>query len=253
MNDQDLERFFASDRDRISLDFLAWIADCERSSAGTEQRRLWELGSKLMALREGLTPVSMEDLELAQLLSSQCSNVPAEVPGPRSLTPTVHQTASLGISMDGMVLLEKQATALEATVGASRATALTEVLGRKIVLNSGQEMVAFGEANAAERILGVLVEVDDREERISMLQDACTPPQEYSDETAAAVDSQEEEEVYTTPLQLLQAVDLWLQRIAKGTNNVSRSGLESNELKQVLTELRDDILGAWDASSEEDC
>jgi hypothetical protein len=73
----------------------------------------------------------------------------------------------------------------------------------------------------------------------------------------------EEEELYTTPLQLLQVVDLWLHRAQTTPSDSSSNdntrliagyslGLDSDQLVTVLQELREDILGAWEYSSSDD-
>lgn len=50
-------------RERITIDLLNWVATQEVAAAGADRDKLWALGSKLMALREGLTPASSEALQ----------------------------------------------------------------------------------------------------------------------------------------------------------------------------------------------
>ncbi len=272
MAEEDLDSWVASNREQLTISFLGWVAEEEAAAPpGPEQERLWDLGSRLMALREGLTPVSAAQLskDLAFAAKTTTSNVDtksaslAVAGGPSpALAEAVRRNAALGLSLEGMELLEQQAAALEATMGTQRAQALTEVIGRKeITAVPSQEASNLIAADAAGRILEVLLQIDNREDRAAMLPEAFTPPGDEMYENEDQEDEKDEEELYTTPLQLLQAVDLWLQR-AQSTPNSSSSttpliagyslGLDSDQLVTVLQELREDILGAWEYSSSED-
>ena len=54
MDEEALNSWAAANRAALTLDFLAWIAQEQSEAASEERERLWALGSKLMAVREGL-------------------------------------------------------------------------------------------------------------------------------------------------------------------------------------------------------
>lgn len=108
------------------------------------------------------------------------------------------------------------------------------------------------------RILEVLLSVPDRETRAALLPDAFTPPGSVEGgSTLAAVgngDAADEELLYTTPLRLLQAIDLAAAR-AEGIPDEYAAlpggghGLSSAELCAVLADLREDVLGYWEGTA----
>jgi hypothetical protein len=64
--DQELAAWAAQNRERLSLRFLGWLSEEELAAASTDpdnQQQLWDLGSKLMVLREGLSPVGNDVLQ----------------------------------------------------------------------------------------------------------------------------------------------------------------------------------------------
>ena len=66
LGEAELAAWAAANRERLSLPFLGWLSDEELEAAAGEPQRqqaLWELGSRLMALREGLAPVANEVLQ----------------------------------------------------------------------------------------------------------------------------------------------------------------------------------------------
>ena len=113
------------------------------------------------------------------------------------------------------------------------------------------------------RILEVLLTVDDRAERAAMLPDAFTPPPREGWEQDQAEDdayfSPDEEQLHTTPLQMLRAVDhysaqLEAGRLADAELGMLGAGGEGalpgrEELLLVLQELRDDVLTYWEGGT----
>jgi hypothetical protein len=191
LSDPELAAWAAQHRERLSLPFLGWLSEEELAASSDEpdhQQQLWELGSKLMALREGLSPVGNEVLQ-AELRAAalRCSSgsggagggdgsdeeeeaeggqhqrqrrqntqqPPAAAAAAASTalaTPAfssaVSAAAALGLSPEGMSLFQQQAAALEAVVGTSRATSLTEVIGRAKVQDQRQ-LKGLAESDAA--------------------------------------------------------------------------------------------------------
>lgn len=81
----------------------------------------------------------------------------------------------------------------------------------------------------------------------------------------AAYFSPDEDQVYTTPLRLLQAIDLYSSRLSGGGGGSSGSnggrplelvggglGLTLPQLQTALAELREDVESMWLAGSEGD-
>jgi hypothetical protein len=181
LSDDELAAWAVQHRERLTLRFLSWLSDEELAASSSDpdqQQRLWELGSKLMALREGLSPVGNEVLQAelraaALRCSASIHDSDDEEPGNRQgtqqqqqqqqqqqLSPpavtspgfasAVQQTAALGLSPEGLTLFQQQAAALEAVVGFSRARSLTEVIGRAKVEEQAQ-LERLADADAAVR------------------------------------------------------------------------------------------------------
>ena len=69
-----------------------------------------------------------------------------------------------------------------------------------------------------ERILAALLAIPDEAERLAAVDDALTPP-----EAGAVDDGAGDELLSTTPLQLLRAIDLSLQRLQRGAPHLTAS------------------------------
>ena len=131
------------------------------------------------------------------------------------------------------------------------------------------------------RILEVLLSIPDRDQRAALLPDAFNPPSSASSGYGPGVEAMgsaglgegvegDEEQLYTTPLRLLQAVDLLAARL-EGAGSSSSSGggggssspwqqqqqpcallpggvagLGGREVRQALAELRADVLAYWE-------
>ena len=276
MSEPALDTWVSDHVDSLSIDFLSWVAVQETAAEGSHRQQIGELGGKLMALREGF-PLCSSPEETKPAVSLDANTLPqtpaAGLPVASShhvqrLSEAVCSSAALGLSLEGMKLLEQQAAALEATIGTTRARSLVEIIGRKRLETSEEaeqvELLAQP-PDAARRILEVLVQVDSKEERAAMLADAFTPPTGDAFDTS----TEELEEVFTTPLQLLAAVDLWLERgsglepsllpsherlgMGESTEAMDWNGEgESSRFIATLRELREEILTLWDSGSGED-
>ncbi|KAI3437835.1 hypothetical protein D9Q98_000281 [Chlorella vulgaris] len=304
--DQELAAWAAQNRERLSLRFLGWLSEEELAAASTDpdnQQQLWDLGSKLMVLREGLSPVGNDVLQ-AELRNAalKCStsfnsssgededeqelaSSPGDVHGSTAqrrqdaqqqqqqdqqqqglavlanpaLGSVVQQAAALGLSPEGMTLFQQQAAALEAMVGVSRARSLTEVIGRTKVQGQ-QQLDRMAEADAAVRILDVLLSVPHRDDRAAMLPDAFDPPASSLGEADDAVGySSDEDQVSTSPLRLLQAIDLYLARLQDGGAGEGRallsahSNVSAPQMRAALLHLREDVDAYWQALDEDGC
>ncbi len=84
------------------------------------------------------------------------------------------------------------------------------------------------------------------------------PPAAVDDD--ASYFSPDEDQVYTTPLRLLQAIDLYLARLQGGGPAGGRAqaalpggslGLSAAQLQGVLQDLRDDVEAYWQGSDSD--
>jgi hypothetical protein len=244
-----------------------------------ERHRLWTLGSTLMAVREGLEPMNAEQLrEELRLAAEDTADIQAEstqvtttqqnnnnTNQASSAFPTVvKQTAELGLSREGMALLNQQAVALESIVSTSRARSLTEVIGRKKIETQEEQrniLNMTAQVDVANRILEVLVGIPYRQERAALLGDAFTPPAEdmvqREQQEEEEDDNEEEEQVYTSPFRLLQAIDFMLARVDEdsyfggSSESTDKNGEEYNYggTRLVLEELRDDVVKYWEMTN----
>ncbi|CAG9463509.1 unnamed protein product [Pedinophyceae sp. YPF-701] len=184
-------------------------------------------------LTQGITPppVSTErSLSLERDTSVGFSVVPGEGEveqaathkyGMRTLGPASRTMLSPKGGQEALVA----ADALGTSLAVQRRRSAVELVGRKY-LNPGEAAIP-ATVNAASRILEALMSIPDADERAAMLPEAFTPP---SDDTPAAREG--EDLLYTTPVVLLQAVDLELLRSADDERRVAE-----------LERLRDDV--AW--------
>lgn len=256
LSDQDLEGWAHDNREKLTIGFLSWIEEELTESANeVERKRLWELGAKLMAIREGLSPVAASKLmnELSTATASAVPDVESRVGiSARATTgiqnPRKAEPSPVSLSMEGMRLLEQQAAALEVSLGATKAQALTEIIGRKTA-SASDNSIAYGlmAAHTAGRILEVLIQIDSREERCAMLPDAFIPPDQDPDQSGT---SDEEDALCTTPWQLLQAIDLWMKRSRQELLEIG--DINPDKAIENLKELREDLLGYLDFSNIDD-
>lgn len=187
-----------------------------------------------------------------------------------SLASVVRSTAALGLSPEGMQMLQQQAAALETVLGQAKARSLVELMGRARVGDVPRMGRQLAYADAARRILEVLLEQPHREARRALLPEAFMPTapgagptdeDHATDEGSATDDDQDQDLLYTTPLQLLQAVDLYLSRLrgsggrreaAAGVPLLDVPGRRGDDLADDLEGLRQDILEYWEESLEDD-
>ena len=270
MNDEELSSLIEERPSILSLSFLEYIIKIEKTVSEEEQQLLDRLGSKLMALKEGIKSIDSDKspyrsqpteknkrTDTATGLSH--SSVIENFTNRTNFMASLKNETGLNLSREGMELLQHQAEALDATLGAHRARVLTEIIGRVAISNSKQ-IDFIDSSDAAGRILSVLVNIPDREERRKLLPDAFTQPGDeipHVDEEKQA-DAMSEEQLFTTPLQLLQAIDLWINRLQFDANEngavkhnctlLIESPLELNQqqLLEALSELREDVLAEWD-------
>lgn len=274
VDDEDLSSVVDENPTLLTLRFLLWLVDRESKAQGQERKRLGELGGKLMAAKEGImfdlskesneSDSKEKDAEISQDLTS------FEVPVKSSqqsgtyqmFMPRVTGRNSMGPSLEQYALLQEQAEALDATLSSHKAQVLTEIFGR-VAISRPEQLENIGKADTTERILEFLVHIEDPEERKALQIDAFTPGKNAStDEDQSILENHQEEDnqeqLSTTPLRLLQTIDLWnsrlrgygisdLQTFSADTTrlNCCESSLTRERLLLVLAELRDNIVREW--------
>lgn len=244
---------------------------------GEPKLKLAVLAGQLMALREGLDPCAFEDVAeglqqqwqaaeqpAQQSLASDRSSVMSAASTPelfpssasslhRSLERNDAGNSSLqAFSPAGILRQYEQVRLLNLDIQEARAKSTVQIIGRKKISNDSQKPSI---STAAHRILEYLLEMPTAEMRRDVLPEAFLTPADGRNIDASAEDCESEtEELSTTPLQLLQAVDLELTRLQSAIKGpTERKALpegnlsECQDLHKALHELRNDILNLWDA------
>jgi len=259
LSNEDLEDWAHENEEKLTIGFLSWIAEeLNETQEEVERHRLWELGGKLMAIREGFSPAATSKLtDVASTTPTIAapeleSGIEASLQaggktGHLLKTGPSAETSPISLSVEGMRLLEQQAAALEVSLGATKAQALIEILGRKSA-NPSDNSIAHGlmAAHTASRILEVLIQIDAREERCAMLPNAFIPPDQGQESGL----SEDEDALCTTPWQLLQAIDLWLTRSRQQPLEIE--SVDPEKAVETLKELRQDLLGYLDFANTDD-
>ncbi|KAL6766155.1 hypothetical protein ACKKBG_A34920 [Auxenochlorella protothecoides x Auxenochlorella symbiontica] len=226
LSDEQLEAWSHSHADRISFHFLKWLA--------TEPHGPLEDAADTLGAR----------LTLLQIASSHVE--PTALPAPVSKDELADEDKAhpvrlgapprgLALSPEAFAALQAQAEAFGSQLGIKRAQAVLEILGRKI-LDGGQG--GYSGPSDAERILDVLLEVEEREERRHLAADACSPAP-----PTTPVPADEEDVVSTTPMALLQAVAAALK--ACQGDAARDSSVEAGRLR----ELQADLIQLWNKES----
>lgn len=133
-------------------------------------------------------------------------------------------------------LLEEQARALEATIGVRKAQSIVELLGRKTLSVEEMDRIQnIPQKRDAERVLEVLVCIEDRRERCSVMKEAFIPVSSDDDNMG------EEEAISTTPMALYQEILSWQGTYEEGTNIEIMADLPQQQVREILEELREDV------------
>ncbi|GMH43300.1 hypothetical protein BSKO_11222 [Bryopsis sp. KO-2023] len=149
-----------------SLHFLNWLAEHEIDVNGDEKAEIAALGGKLVAVREGLDPVPIEDVEREmqrQLMDKEAQS--------ESLVPSQRKTSLLPLTKAGFAFIQKQVQKLEVENKDARGRSTTAVIGRKKTNGTDQQP----DLDVADRILDVLMSMEGSEEMKAALVDAFTP------------------------------------------------------------------------------
>jgi len=293
-SEEELLLWAMDDDVEISLDFLRWISDRESSSIDElEKEKLCNLGGTLTAVHVGLVPVGKDQLEGVNAeftmrgetrvrdggdggdgggggsgSGSNSSSNNSRNSGASSGTSSsardgvsIQREMPMKLSAESMVLLQQQAAALEATVGIRRAESLVQLLGRRQISTDAQMTMVKKEDS--KRILEVLVQIRDRQQRCLMMLEAFVPVTEDDDGGGGGDDVEEfdegEEALSTTPFVLLQTIDGILHSETKSEELLedvsAQMGLPMprEHLDRILSELREDVMSSlFDSNSSGD-
>eukprot|EP00192_Tetraselmis_astigmatica_P010912 CAMPEP_0117657144 /NCGR_PEP_ID=MMETSP0804-20121206/5177_1 /TAXON_ID=1074897 /ORGANISM="Tetraselmis astigmatica, Strain CCMP880" /LENGTH=342 /DNA_ID=CAMNT_0005463585 /DNA_START=54 /DNA_END=1082 /DNA_ORIENTATION=+ len=256
LDDDVLRGVVQANETAMSLEFLIWLSDLEDDAEPEESQAINVLASQLVALREGLDPLSSaeimslsEQMQPGDLARDNLSIGHGQQAG-SSFAAKVRRAASLALSPEGSRLLDKKVEELRAGMEAAKQQSALELMGRKALPTLDEARAvehAAASADASGRILAVLVEMETRDERRASLPDAFTPPKGPMDSSYLEAEEGEEEMLYTTPFALLAAVDMELARFRRQLADLPQAStlLPGNvtqpELQAVLQSLREDI------------
>lgn len=239
-------------KDDITLDFLQWISDQEYESTDKDEKRiLWSLGSRLTAISIGMMPsetTSQQDFE-GDNEFNQMAQSSAETDVAASAWPIADgsRRSPIRLSNQGMILMEQQAAAFEATIGIQKAETILQLLGRTSVSEETQSH--FLEKDASRRILEVLVQIQDKSQRRVLLAEALVPA---SDDESEVDDS--EEALSTTPFVLLQEVERCLRSPEQLENLAQDTSLQGSHesLAEILSDIKAGLMDIIQASAPGD-
>eukprot|EP00890_Picochlorum_soloecismus_P005990 jgi/Picsp_1/6392/NSC_03740-R1_---NA--- len=239
-------------KDDITLDFLRWISDEESQSTDENEKKiLGSLGSRLTAICLGMMPngsTGQQDLEgdheLTEMAQSQ-----AKLEGSASAWPIEggSKRSPIRLSNQGMILMEQQAAAFEATIGIRKAETILQLLGRTSVSEGAP--LHFVEKDVSRRILEVLVQVQDKTQRRVLLAEALVPATEDESEV-----DDSEEALSTTPFVLLQEVERCLKSPKQLENLEQDTLLQSSieSLAEILSDIKAGLMDIIRASAPGD-
>ncbi|KAK9815172.1 hypothetical protein WJX73_009667 [Symbiochloris irregularis] len=220
----------------LSLDYLLWIADREAASGGDKKARLTQICGQLVAIRLGIDSASL-DITQAEIAAAQAAE-PSRLPDAlrrlylpdtlqdqqddivTGLMPATdveqrrqalarHQIGS-ALSVEQAAAAEEQVAALMAGIHEQKVRSGLQLMGRKELDPADAALpLDLGEADAAERILQVLLDAPDALSRQLLL------PEAFEQAPAGSEAAHEDPDVdllSTSPLRLLQAIDRHLTR-----------------------------------------
>ncbi|DBA83602.1 TPA: hypothetical protein ACH3X1_006170 [Trebouxia sp. C0004] len=276
----ELRRYVQQSTDSISLSFLEWLASREDQLNGDAKLKLAVLAGQLVALREGLDPYNFEEVADELQQHWQATGQP-QLPTGNSATYTLAKTSTLELfpstpaslqqsivpqrfpgngpdmqafSQASIARQYEQVRLFNLDVEQARAKSTIQIIGRKKI--SAEELTQGTVSSSAQRILKVLLELPSAELRREVLPEAfvssATERSQVQYETSLESEVVETEQLSTTPLQLLQAVDLELARLSKHNSAEDNKALPGatlahyKDMSSTLLQLRTDILNIWD-------
>ena len=165
-------------------------------------------------------------------------------------------SAASALSPAGLAAGHTAAAGLGASVTRARTASATSLVGRKRLDSEAAiaaAAAAVAAAGAAGRVLAFLLNQPDPAARRALLADALEP----AEAGAEPCGDEDTEFISTTPLRLVQAVDLELARLARaggvaGGGSAGPAllpgsrGMALEDLEAVLLDLRRAALDAWD-------
>ncbi|KAL3130747.1 hypothetical protein ABBQ38_000093 [Trebouxia sp. C0009 RCD-2024] len=169
---------------------------------------------------------------------------------------TENAAALNAFSQANIVRQDEQVQLLNLDVQQAHAQSTVQLIGRKQITASDPPQME----GAAQRILDYLLGLPTAELRREVLPEAFHPPESgVAEEQYGSLSGGNDattEQLSTTPLQLLQAVDLELARIRKQSSTgagdskmlLPAGDFSNGKRRDALQQLRADVLAHWDAS-----
>ena len=234
----------------LTLPFMVWLADQEDTATDAATRTaLAAVGAALTAAREGLDGAPPPLPSLPAGLDDESAIEAALVARWRALG--VARSAAAALAPTALAASASAAAALGADLTHRKAASAAALMGRVRLSPDAAAAALAGAAagDATGRILGLLLEEADPSARVALLPDAFDPGEDGEGATPSDTAT---EQVWTTPLQLVAAIDLTLARLADAADAATSARTPTltlagtcpaapeggNHLVAVLEELR---------------
>lgn len=200
----------------LTLPFMLWLAEREDGETDAAAKAaLAAVGAALTAAREGLDGATPPLPPVPAPLDDDAAIEAAVAARWRALG-VARSPATAALAPAALAAGASAAAALSAHLTHRKAASAAALMGRVRLTPDAAAAALAGAAagDAAGRILGLLLGEADREARLAILPDAFDPGEEVGTVGDADTPSSDTEQVWTTPLQLVAAVDLALGRLA---------------------------------------
>lgn len=263
---QRLEAFLRAQPTATSIPFIGWLADLEAGASGAYKAQLAQLCEVLVVLREqqdregqealyadtlallsggdeqALALMSADPKQYALALAEGMTGQPLQLQGYGPAYDALLQVApAAALTPEAVAAGHQMAEELAADLTSRRKSTVAAMLGRVQLdsLSQEQQAALLGPSPAA-RILDLLLSMPSSGDRLALLPDCFTPPPQPSEPEATAAaaaaaaaagggveEEGETDELWCTPMQLLNEIDRRLNAAAAGEQPAGSSAVQA--------------------------